>query len=165
MASKLNAARIATTAGENVIIASGRTPGVLGRIIAGEDVGTLFLAQGQAVTSWKRWIGFTAQPRGYLVLDDGARRAIEKQGRSLLAIGIVDAVGNFQKGDVVALRDAHGAEFARGLIELLRRRRAAHQGPEDRADRRSPRPPPLRGSHPPRQHGRDSLETKLTQLA
>lgn len=116
MASKLNAARIATSAGENVIIASGRTPGVLSRIVAGEDVGTLFVAQGQAVTSWKRWIGFTVQPRGHLVLDEGARRAIEKQGRSLLAIGILDAVGNFQKGDVVALRDAQGAEFARGLI-------------------------------------------------
>lgn len=116
MASKLNAARIATTAGENVIIASGRTPEVLTRIVAGEQVGTLFGAQGQAVTSWKRWIGFTVQPRGHLVLDDGARKAIEKQGRSLLAIGIIDAVGNFQKGDVVALRDAQGAEFARGLI-------------------------------------------------
>jgi glutamate 5-kinase len=116
MASKLNAARIATTAGENVIIASGRMPSVLSRIIAGEDVGTLFTAQGQAVTSWKRWIGFTVQPRGYLVLDDGARRAIEKQGRSLLAIGILDAAGNFQKGDVVALRDVQGNEFARGLI-------------------------------------------------
>jgi glutamate 5-kinase len=116
MASKLNAARIATTAGENVVIASGRTPDVLSRIVAGEDVGTLFIAQGQTVTSWKRWIGFTVQPRGHLVLDDGARRAIEKQGRSLLAIGILEAVGNFQKGDVVALRDVHGAEFARGLI-------------------------------------------------
>lgn len=116
MASKLNAARIATTAGENVIIASGRTPDVLTRIMAGEPIGTLFVAQGQAVTSWKRWIGFTVQPRGHLVLDEGARKAIEKQGRSLLAIGIVDAVGNFQKGDVVALRDPQGAEFARGLI-------------------------------------------------
>ncbi len=116
MASKLNAARIATAAGENVIIASGRTPNVLRRIVDGEPLGTLFVAQGQAVTSWKRWIGFTVQPRGHLVLDDGARRAIEKQGRSLLAIGVVDAVGNFQKGDVVALRDAQGAEFARGLI-------------------------------------------------
>src|SRR6185295_2968590 len=80
MASKLEAARIATTAGENVIIAAGHTPGTLSRIIRGEDVGTLFLAQGQVLASWKRWIGFTAQPRGQLVLDDGARRAIEQQG-------------------------------------------------------------------------------------
>ncbi|MBI2825170.1 MAG: glutamate 5-kinase [Planctomycetia bacterium] len=115
MASKLAAARMATVAGENVVIASGRQPGTLARIMAGEQVGTLVVAQGQAIASRKRWIGFTAQPRGHLVLDDGARRAIERQGRSLLAIGIVDAVGHFKKGDVVALRDAGGEEFARGL--------------------------------------------------
>jgi glutamate 5-kinase len=115
MASKLQAARIATTAGENVIIGSGRDPGTLGAILAGECVGTLFLAQGQTVTSWKRWIGFTAQPRGALALDSGARTAIETQGRSLLAIGVTDVTGNFAKGDVVALRDPAGLEFARGL--------------------------------------------------
>jgi len=125
MASKLNAARIATLSGENVIITSGRDFSVLGRIVAGEPVGTLFVAQGQAITSWKRWIGFTAQPRGDLTLDDGARRAVEKDGRSLLAIGILDAAGDFSRGDVVSLRDARGAEFARGLCnysaaELLR---------------------------------------------
>ena len=116
MASKLRAARIATLAGENVIIASGREPGTLARIAAGEEVGTLVVAQGQAIASRKRWIGFTVQPRGWLVLDDGARRAVEKQGRSLLAIGLLDAGGDFHKGDVVALRDARGAEFARGLV-------------------------------------------------
>jgi glutamate 5-kinase len=115
MASKLEAARIATTAGENVIIASGRTPGNLVRILAGESVGTLFLAQGQSLRSWKRWIGFTAQPRGQLQLDDGARRAIERQGRSLLAIGIISTMGTFKKGDVVSLRGLAGDEFARGL--------------------------------------------------
>ncbi len=63
MASKLEAARLATTAGENVIIASGKQPGILRRILAGEAVGTLFVAQGQTVASWKRWIGSTAQTR------------------------------------------------------------------------------------------------------
>ncbi len=115
MASKLAAAHMATVSGENVIIASGRQTGTLTRILAGEQVGTLVVAQGQTIASRKRWIGFTAQPRGHLVLDDGARRAIEKQGRSLLAIGIKDAVGTFKKGDVVSLRDTTGAEFARGL--------------------------------------------------
>ncbi|HBO44669.1 MAG TPA: glutamate 5-kinase [Planctomycetaceae bacterium] len=115
MASKLEAARLATTAGENVIIASGRMPGVLQKILAGETVGTLFLAQGQTVAARKRWIGFTVQPRGHLVVDDGARRAVESGGRSLLPIGVVEAVGPFDKGDVVALRDAGRVEFARGL--------------------------------------------------
>jgi glutamate 5-kinase len=75
----------------------------------------LFVAQGQAITSWKRWIGFTAQPRGVLVVDDGARRAVQTQNRSLLAIGVVDVRDDFAKGDVVSLRDHAGFEFARGL--------------------------------------------------
>jgi glutamate 5-kinase len=115
MASKLRAAHQATAAGENVIIASGRTPGALAKIVAGEPVGTLFLAQGQSVHARKRWIGFTVQPRGQLMLDQGAQRAVESQGRSLLPIGVVKAVGRFSKGDVVSLCDAEGREFARGL--------------------------------------------------
>ncbi len=115
MASKLEAARMATAAGENVIIAGGRTPGNLARIVAGEVVGTLFLAQGQALSAFKRWIGFTAQPRGTLVVDAGARKAVERNGGSLLAIGVVEVRGKFQKGDVVTMADTNGQEFARGL--------------------------------------------------
>jgi glutamate 5-kinase len=115
MASKLEAAKKVTTSGGNVIIASGRADGVLGRILAGEVIGTLFLAQGKTVTPWKRWIGFTVQPRGRLVVDTGARQAVETQGRSLLAIGVREATGDFEKGDVVALCDEAGREFARGL--------------------------------------------------
>ncbi|GAB6164309.1 glutamate 5-kinase [Thermostilla marina] len=115
MASKLNAARLATTAGENTIIAPGRLDGVLQKILNGDVVGTLFLAQGGLVTSRKRWFGLSVQPRGHIVVDAGARRAIEKSGKSLLPIGIIDVVGNFSKGDVVAVRDADGVEFARGL--------------------------------------------------
>jgi glutamate 5-kinase len=115
MASKLEAARLATTAGENVIISGGKLPGSLRRILAGEEVGTLLVAQGQALASWKRWIGFTAQPRGVLSVDDGAQAAVARQGKSLLAIGVVGSEGTFRKGDVVAIRDQGGVEFARGL--------------------------------------------------
>jgi glutamate 5-kinase len=118
MTSKLEAARLATTGGENVIIAYGRNPQILSKILAGESVGTLFLAQGQSVAARKRWIGLTVKPRGRLLLDAGAREAIEKKGKSLLAIGIVDAEGEFVKGDVVALRDPDGREFARGLTNF-----------------------------------------------
>ncbi|MEX0937172.1 MAG: glutamate 5-kinase [Pirellulales bacterium] len=128
MASKLEAARIATSSGENVIIASGRRPGVLSKIVSGEPVGTLFLAQGQSVTARKRWIGHAVRPRGFLKLDDGARRAIEEQGRSLLAIGIIEVAGEFKKGDVVALRDAQGDEFARGLTNFPSRELLQIQG-------------------------------------
>jgi glutamate 5-kinase len=115
MASKLQAARIATAAGENVIIANGHHHRILSEILAGRPVGTLILAHGHSVGSRKRWIGFTARPRGQLVLDAGACRAIGQQGRSLLAAGIVDVIGQFQKGDVVGLRGETGPEFARGL--------------------------------------------------
>lgn len=115
MASKLRAAHQVTAAGGSAIIASGRSPGALSKIIAGEPVGTLFLAQGGIIPAWKRWIGFTVQPRGHLILDAGARTAVESRGRSLLAAGVLKVVGRFHKGDVIALYDAQGEEFARGL--------------------------------------------------
>jgi glutamate 5-kinase len=115
MASKLEAARLATGAGENVIIAGGIVPDIISKIVAGEPVGTLFLARGQTVGARKRWIGFSVKPRGRLALDAGACEAIHRKGRSLLAIGVVEVEGKFQKGDVVALRGPDGVEFARGL--------------------------------------------------
>ena len=63
----------------------------------------------------KRWIGLTVQPRGHVILDAGARRAVQCEGRSLLPIGVLEVEGQFSKGDIVALRDAEGNEFARGL--------------------------------------------------
>lgn len=115
MASKLEAARIATAAGENVIVASGHRKGVLSEILDAKQVGTLFLAQGKAITPRKRWIGFSAQPCGTLTLDRGAHRAIVDLGRSLLAIGISAVDGDFRKGDVVRLVNDGEAELARGL--------------------------------------------------
>jgi glutamate 5-kinase len=115
MASKLEAARLAVSAGESVIIANGRRPNVLVDLLAGEQVGTLIVAQGPAVTSRKRWIGLTAQPCGRLILDSGAKQAIQLKGRSLLAIGVRSVEGIFQKGDVVSLCGEDGPEFARGL--------------------------------------------------
>jgi glutamate 5-kinase len=115
MQSKLAAARLVTQAGGSVIIASGTRPDPLTRILAGEAVGTLFLAHGPTHRARKRWIGLTARPRGHYVVDDGARRALESGSGSLLAIGIVEVVGEFDKGDVVGIRDRAGHEFARGL--------------------------------------------------
>jgi glutamate 5-kinase len=115
MASKLEAARLCTSAGENVIIAGGRRQNVLRDVLAGEQIGTLFLAQGKSVKPWKRWIGLTAQPRGKVHVDEGARKAVEEQGRSLLAIGVMEVSGRFQKGDIVSIIDPAGHEFARGL--------------------------------------------------
>jgi glutamate 5-kinase len=115
MRSKLRAARLVTASGEAVIMANGATPGVLDRIFAAEPLGTLFLPHGGTVPSWKRWVGYTAQPRGQLITDAGARRAVEAGGKSLLPIGLVRVAGDFGKGDVVSVADAAGHEFARGL--------------------------------------------------
>ena len=115
MQSKLAAARLVTQAGGSVIIASGTKPEPLTRILSGEPAGTLFLAHGATHRARKRWIGLTARPRGHYVVDAGARIALESGSKSLLAIGILEVVGEFDKGDVVGIRDASGQEFARGL--------------------------------------------------
>lgn len=115
MRSKLRAARLSTVAGESVLIASGQRPDVLDAIFRMEPVGTLFLPQASTLPAWKRWLGYTARPRGKIVVDSGAQRAIQKQGRSLLAIGVVKVTGTFGKGDVVSLCGPDGEEFARGL--------------------------------------------------
>jgi glutamate 5-kinase len=116
MRSKIRAARLATMAGESVIMANGTRPGILDAVFAADPVGTLFLPHGGTVPAWKRWLGYTARPKGRLVVDAGARRAVQHKGSSLLAIGVVQVAGNFSKGDVVALCDMDGTEFARGLI-------------------------------------------------
>ena len=115
MRSKLRAARLATAAGESVLMANGNTPDILDALFAGEPLGTLFLPHGGTVPAWKRWLGYTARPKGRLVVDAGARQAVEHGGRSLLPIGVVRVAGSFSKGDVVALCDPEGVEFARGL--------------------------------------------------
>ena len=115
MRSKLRAARLATAAGESVIMANGAREGVLDAVFAGEPVGTLFLPHSTTMPAWKRWLGFAARPKGRLVVDAGARKAVEGQNRSLLPIGVVQVLGTFGKGDVVALCGPDGVEFARGL--------------------------------------------------
>ena len=116
MTTKLKAVRIVTSAGENVVIANGRRENVLEEILAGQEIGTLFVAEGRAVAPRKRWIGWSASPAGTLTLDAGACQAIESRGKSLLAVGVVHVAGSFAKGDVIALSDESGREFARGLI-------------------------------------------------
>lgn len=115
MASKLNAIRMVTHTGENVILANGKSPDVLSKILVGEEVGTLFLAEGSSIPAWKRWIGFTTPPCGTFYMDDGACKAIQQEGRSLLAIGVSKVLGDFERGDVISLVNHFGTEIARGL--------------------------------------------------
>jgi glutamate 5-kinase len=115
MRSKLRAARIATAAGESVIMADGANPRTLDAIFSSEPVGTLFLPHGISLPAWKRWLGFTARPKGKIAVNDGAKAAVQEQGKSLLPVGVMAIHGIFHKGDVVSLCDAAGVEFARGL--------------------------------------------------
>ena len=128
MRSKLQAIRRVVDVGENVILANGQHDDVLDRVLAGEEVGTLFLAQGPNVPAWKRWIGYTIEPAGRLVVDEGARKALCESGRSLLPIGITQVEGNFDKGAVVTIADSAGTEFARGLTNYDSRSTAAIAG-------------------------------------
>ena len=118
MQSKLMSVKRAVSVGENVIIANGMDDRVLEKILAGEEVGTAFLARGRFLPAWKRWIGYTVNPQGSFVVDDGARRAMQEGGRSLLPIGIRDVQGEFEMGEVVSVKDAFGVEFARGLTNF-----------------------------------------------
>lgn len=115
MKSKLKAARLATMAGESVIMANGSIPGVLDSIFAGEQIGTLFLAAEQNMTAWKRWLGWAARPQGKIILDAGALVALSSKGKSLLPIGVASVSGTFHKGAVVSLCNLEGEEFGRGL--------------------------------------------------
>ncbi|QEL16981.1 glutamate 5-kinase [Limnoglobus roseus] len=115
MKSKLKAARLATAAGGAVIMANGSIDGILDQIFRAEAVGTLFLPHGESIPAWKRWLGFTAQSKGQLVVDAGAAGAICQRGTSLLPVGVRDVQGDYGKGDVVTICDSGGKEIARGL--------------------------------------------------
>jgi len=96
-------------------MANGSRDGVLDEVLSGEQVGTLFLPHGDGVPALKRWIGYTARPKGTLTGDEGEKRAIAEAGRSLLPVGVKGVAGNFGKGDLVTVIDAAGVEVARGL--------------------------------------------------
>jgi len=115
MISKLQGAKKAVAYGIPTIIANGRRSGVVERILAGEEEGTLFLPRENRLTCRKHWLAYAVQPRGVLILDRGAARAIVKGGKSLLPSGILGAEGSFGVGDPVSCRGEDGREVARGL--------------------------------------------------
>ena len=117
MASKVEAARRATLAGANVIVADARTEGIVEAVLAGEDVGTLFAAApaNLRLSAKKHWIAFTLRPRGEVVLDRGAAEAVRAKGRSVLPIGVLGVRGDFRAGDSVRVLDPDGTELGRGL--------------------------------------------------
>ena len=115
MASKLEAARLATSEGTTVLIASGSEARVLERALEGDDIGTL-IAAGERRSDRIRHIAVSARHRGALVVNDGALHALGGEKASLLPIGVVAVEGAFDKGDVVEIRDGSGRVHGRGLV-------------------------------------------------
>ena len=116
MITKILAAKRAAKSGAHTVIASGREPDVLTRLAAGEGVGTHLIAATPLVSARKAWLSDHLQVRGSVTLDDGASRALRSGGKSLLPVGVTAVSGEFERGEVVAIRAADGHEIARGLV-------------------------------------------------
>ena len=115
MITKILAAKRAAGSGASTVIAWGREPDALLRLARGEAIGTLLVAQTPKQQARKQWMADHLQLLGAVVVDAGAARKLQGEGKSLLAIGMIAVEGDFSRGDVVAIRDETGAEIARGL--------------------------------------------------
>ena len=115
MITKILAAKRAAGSGASTVIAWGREPQALIRLTQGEAIGTLLVAQTQKNQARKQWMADHLQMRGSVTVDDGAVSKVTGEGKSLLPIGMTSVQGDFSRGDVIAIRDAGGAEIARGL--------------------------------------------------
>jgi glutamate 5-kinase len=116
MATKLRAAHVATQAGIDVVICSGREPEALLAAARGETTGTFFPAPGDRLESRKRWILGNITRGGWITVDAGAAEALRVRGRSLLPAGVAGVSGSFQRGDSVEIRDGGGNRVAAGLV-------------------------------------------------
>ncbi len=115
MITKILAAKRAAGSGASTVIAWGREPDVLLRLVKGEPIGTLLVAQTQKNQARKRWMSDHLQLRGAVTVDAGAASKLKNSGTSLLPIGMTAVEGDFSRGDVIAVRDESGQEIARGL--------------------------------------------------
>lgn len=133
MLTKIQAARIATGYGAYMAIAPGRAPSVLLRLVDGDDIGTLFMPGPRRVRGRKRWIAYAGRASGVLRVDAGAREAVARRGRSLLAAGVVAVEGHFDVGALVRVEGPEGEKVARGLVNYSAEQIARIQGqPTDR---------------------------------
>ncbi len=117
MATKLAAAKKVGKSGVPTIMVNGRTPGILEKALGGDEVGTLILPAREILNRRKHWIAYTLRPRGRIIVDEGARKVLAQQGRSLLPSGIVRVEGEFERGACVRVCDPDGVEFARGIAD------------------------------------------------
>ena len=116
MLTKLKAAETAAKSGTETVICSGLEAGVLLKIAAGEQTGTLLGVARSPLAARKQWLAGHKRPAGVLVLDDGACKVLAERGSSLLAVGVVSVQGEFNRGEIVSCTDRDGSEVARGLV-------------------------------------------------
>lgn len=115
MITKVRAAQRAARGGASTVVASGRLDGVLRRLAEGEALGTQFIADLPRLAARKQWMADHLQLRGSVTVDAGAARALCAEGRSLLPIGVTEVQGDYERGEVIAIRSAEGVELGRGL--------------------------------------------------
>ena len=115
MITKILAAKRAAGSGASTVIAWGREPNALLRLMQGEAIGTLLVAQTQKKQARKQWMADHLQLRGAVMVDAGAASKLRGEGKSLLPIGMIAVEGDFSRGDVIAVRDPAGREIGRGL--------------------------------------------------
>ncbi len=116
MRTKLQAAKIATSAGVVTVITDGVKDGMLLRIVKGEAIGTKFFPKVTKISGRKRWIAFAAKASGAIIIDEGASVAIIEGGKSLLPSGILGVEGKFATGDMVVIKTKDKKEIAKGLV-------------------------------------------------
>jgi glutamate 5-kinase len=131
MISKIEAAKIAVRSGIPLVIASGRDPNALARIVAGQEIGTLFVPKPHRLRGRQRWIAFFHHPQGTLIVDPGAKLAVREKGKSLLPPGVARCEGEFAAGDVVRICDLDGTEFARGIARFSSAAVREHKLPKE----------------------------------
>jgi glutamate 5-kinase len=128
MITKLQAAKLATAGGADVVIVNGHDDNALQRLAAGEALGTLFPATSDRMESRKRWMLAGLAARGKIVVDEGAAKALRSQGRSLLPAGVLEVSGRFERGDTVSIYDEGGERIAIGMTNYNSEDAAAIKG-------------------------------------
>ena len=116
MVTKIEAAKKTSRFGIPTIIARGTREGILHQILSRKEVGTLILPRETALSSRKGWIAYHLKPKGEIIVDEGAKKALCQRGKSLLASGITKVSGDFDRGDAVSCVGPRGKEFARGIV-------------------------------------------------
>lgn len=116
MVTKIQAAKIAMAAGVYMVIGNGSRKGLLTDIVDGCFEGTLFIPQNKKIHTKKKWLLLSSRPKGSIIVDDGAAEALVNKGKSLLAIGIVDVIGDFADDMVVSILNDKGNEIGRGIV-------------------------------------------------